>query len=107
MKLRQILFNLVGNAIKFTETGFVEVRASFVRDDGPEAGTFKLEVEDTGCGIGLCGDCGRRKGDGQRHARHRLRRRWRGRGFLTTRLRLRGFDETAAHWDNGRPVRSI
>ncbi len=51
-RLRQILFNLVGNAIKFTETGFVEVRASFVRDDGPEAGSFKLEVEDTGCGIG-------------------------------------------------------
>ena len=44
-RIRQILFNLVGNAMKFTEHGYVEVRARY------EAGTFTLEVEDTGCGI--------------------------------------------------------
>ena len=51
-RVRQMLFNLVGNAAKFTEAGFVEVRASFARNGGADAGTFRLEVEDTGCGIG-------------------------------------------------------
>ena len=50
-RVRQMLFNLVGNAAKFTEAGFVEVRASFARNSGADAGTFRLEVEDTGCGI--------------------------------------------------------
>ena len=50
-RVRQMLFNLVGNAAKFTEAGFVEVRASFARNGGADAGTFRLEVEDTGCGI--------------------------------------------------------
>ena len=44
-RLRQILFNLVGNSMKFTERGHVEVRARY------EGGTFTMEVEDTGCGI--------------------------------------------------------
>ena len=51
-RLRQIAFNLVGNAIKFTKKGFVEIRASFVPGASGEKGTFRLEVEDTGCGIG-------------------------------------------------------
>ena len=46
-----MLFNLIGNAAKFTESGFVEARATFVRDNGADIGTFRLEVEDTGCGI--------------------------------------------------------
>lgn len=51
-RLRQIMFNLVGNAMKFTKSGHVELRASF-EDSKPSsgAGTFRLEVEDTGCGI--------------------------------------------------------
>ena len=50
-RLRQIAFNLLGNAVKFTERGHIELRATFSRDVGAEKGTFRLEVEDTGCGI--------------------------------------------------------
>ena len=50
-RLRQIVFNLFGNAVKFTERGHVELRASYERAKGADAGTFRLAVEDTGCGI--------------------------------------------------------
>lgn len=50
-RIRQIVFNLVGNAIKFTEKGYVELRAAFERDPKSTAGEFHIEVEDTGCGI--------------------------------------------------------
>jgi len=50
-RLRQIVFNLVGNAVKFTEKGHVELRARFGRRKGADAGVLRLEVEDTGCGI--------------------------------------------------------
>ena len=46
-KLKQVLINLVGNAIKFTEKGGVTVRA-IGNDTG---GTAMLVVEDTGFGI--------------------------------------------------------
>ncbi len=50
-RLRQILFNLVGNAIKFTQAGHVLVRAQ--RGAMLTDGRFLLEfeVEDTGIGI--------------------------------------------------------
>ena len=51
-RLRQIVFNLVGNAVKFTTKGFVELRACYERAAGSDSGTFRLAVEDTGCGIG-------------------------------------------------------
>ncbi|GEM_PF-5082574 len=44
-RLRQILINLLGNAIKFTERGGVVLRAAF------EAGRLRLEVADSGIGI--------------------------------------------------------
>ncbi len=49
-RLRQVLFNLVGNAIKFTANGHVDVRASVVTES---AGTtsIKIAVSDTGPGI--------------------------------------------------------
>jgi CheY-like chemotaxis protein/two-component sensor histidine kinase len=50
LRLRQILYNLVGNAIKFTEKGGVEVRlAAAVKT--PSGTTLTIEVRDTGCGI--------------------------------------------------------
>jgi len=49
-RLKQVLNNLVGNAIKFTETGHVQVRAAAAPAGG---GRTRLEfvVEDTGPGI--------------------------------------------------------
>ena len=47
-RIRQILFNLVGNAIKFTEGGAVDVRARYERQYG---GVLHVEVQDTGAGI--------------------------------------------------------
>ena len=49
-RLRQILINLVGNAIKFTETGSVRLRARLVDDDKPGS-AMQFEVIDTGIGM--------------------------------------------------------
>lgn len=50
-RIRQVLFNLVGNAIKFTHSGSIYVRAT--SEPSSEAGRVDLtiEVEDTGIGI--------------------------------------------------------
>ncbi|MBK8324042.1 MAG: response regulator [Betaproteobacteria bacterium] len=51
LRLEQVLLNLVGNAIKFTERGSVTVRVSV--DRPVEAGAvLRFEVADTGIGIG-------------------------------------------------------
>jgi len=47
-RLRQILVNLVGNAIKFTETGEVVVRVARERGSG---GRLHFRVSDTGIGV--------------------------------------------------------
>ncbi len=49
-RVRQILMNLVNNAIKFTEQGHVTVEVSWW-PSGPEAGEFVTSVEDSGTGI--------------------------------------------------------
>ncbi|MBO4244145.1 MAG: PAS domain S-box protein [Bacteroidales bacterium] len=50
VKLRQILFNLVSNAIKFTEAGSVKLEIS-ARNTNSKHTTLILKVADTGIGI--------------------------------------------------------
>ncbi|PYJ04510.1 MAG: hypothetical protein DME25_09830, partial [Verrucomicrobia bacterium] len=50
VRLGQILLNLVGNAIKFTEQGGVEVRIELA-DATNEAATLRVSVIDTGIGL--------------------------------------------------------
>ncbi len=45
VRLRQVLFNLIGNAIKFTEKGSVSVRLS------ADSGLLRMEITDTGIGL--------------------------------------------------------
>jgi two-component system, sensor histidine kinase len=49
MRLRQVLINFVGNAIKFTDSGLVVVRVRTVGKDG----LLRFEVVDTGIGISV------------------------------------------------------
>ena len=48
-RVRQILFNLVGNALKFTERGFVRISAQAAAKDG--GALLTLTVEDSGLGM--------------------------------------------------------
>ncbi len=49
-RLRQVLVNLVGNAIKFTEKGEVLIKVELVEEDSKEA-KLKFIVQDSGIGI--------------------------------------------------------
>ena len=49
-RLRQVLTNILGNAIKFTEEGEVTLRAELV-EDAPDTATVCFEVRDTGIGM--------------------------------------------------------
>ncbi len=50
LRTRQILFNLVGNAVKFTEHGTISVHAEF-EPGSARQGTLTFSVADTGIGI--------------------------------------------------------
>ena len=51
VRLRQILINLVGNAIKFTELGGIRVVVKLVEDCGEDDPRLTFEVIDTGVGL--------------------------------------------------------
>ncbi len=48
--IREVLLNFAANAVKFTDTGFVRLRADVERDFG-DALLLRLEVQDSGIGI--------------------------------------------------------
>ena len=49
--LRQVLVNLVGNAVKFTDQGSIHVRVNWEKEDSSSHVTLTIEVQDTGVGI--------------------------------------------------------
>jgi two-component system sensor histidine kinase/response regulator len=49
-RLQQVITNLVGNAVKFTDRGEVAVKVSLL-ETGAEQATLQVEVADTGIGI--------------------------------------------------------
>jgi signal transduction histidine kinase/CheY-like chemotaxis protein len=50
LRLKQIVLNLVGNAVKFTDKGEIVVRAELVSRDGANA-VVRFSVQDTGIGV--------------------------------------------------------
>lgn len=51
MRLRQILINLLGNAIKFTNKGFIELKIETIAVHKNGTNTIRFSVIDTGIGI--------------------------------------------------------
>jgi len=51
LRLRQVLVNLISNAIKFTERGYVKTRVSWDGQVDGHSGMLLIDVEDTGIGI--------------------------------------------------------
>jgi len=51
LRIKQVLINLISNAIKFTDSGVVELTVGFQPDSGNRTGVFSFAVKDTGIGI--------------------------------------------------------
>ncbi|AMV24989.1 Sensory/regulatory protein RpfC [Gemmata sp. SH-PL17] len=50
-RFRQVLLNLIGNAVKFTERGSVTVEVAVQETQTPDACLLRVSVQDTGIGI--------------------------------------------------------
>jgi len=79
--LRQVLLNLLGNALKFTEKGEVGVRVT-LESEAPRRATVRFEVVDTG--IGISAEAQRRIFDRFTQADESITRRFGGTGLGTT-----------------------
>jgi len=53
LRLSQILFNLMGNAIKFTDKGFVEIGCKMVNGPDDSKEYISFYVKDTGIGVAM------------------------------------------------------
>ena len=51
VRLKQILINVLDNAIKFTEKGFIKVKFEINKNTSIDSADLKISVEDTGIGI--------------------------------------------------------
>lgn len=50
-RIKQILVNLLNNALKFTKKGYVKISVSGIRGETEDTEKLIFRVEDTGCGI--------------------------------------------------------
>jgi signal transduction histidine kinase/CheY-like chemotaxis protein len=50
-RMTQVLMNLIGNAMKFTEAGHVSLQVTLDACDSPETASLRFTVKDTGIGI--------------------------------------------------------
>jgi two-component system sensor histidine kinase RpfC len=80
--LRQILINLISNAIKFTPDGHVQVSVSLAHKNNSSTTKIKFEVSDTG--IGIPDDAQKRIFDSFTQADDSTTRRFGGTGLGTT-----------------------
>jgi signal transduction histidine kinase/CheY-like chemotaxis protein/HPt (histidine-containing phosphotransfer) domain-containing protein len=53
VRIRQILLNLLGNAVKYTSQGFIKLFITAEAHDNPEDPDFVLKMEVEDCGIGI------------------------------------------------------
>ncbi len=51
LRLKQVLINIIGNAIKFTDKGGVKIEVSKVANANSKLSTFKFQISDSGIGI--------------------------------------------------------
>jgi PAS domain S-box-containing protein len=104
-RLRQSLLNYASNAVKFTEHGYIALRAGLTQSDG-EWVTARFEVEDSG--VGICPDAQSRLFVAFEQADASMTRQFGGTGLglaITRRLAEQMGGEVGVHSERGRGSR--